>query len=79
MALPASQFPHSLEQPPTHPPVPAASAAVSFLRSIASFGFSIFAPGMSKSLGYGLGNTVLAVIAIVIGVPAIPPINYSLS
>lgn len=48
----------------------AALAAVSFLRSIAGFGFPLFAPAMFKSLGYGLGNTVLAVIALVIGVPS---------
>lgn len=51
------------------PPAPTALAAVSFLRSLAGFGFPIFAPEMFKSLGYGLGNTVLAVIALVIGVP----------
>ncbi|RDX51047.1 MFS polyamine transporter [Lentinus brumalis] len=48
-----------------------ALAAVSFLRSIAGFGFPLFAPAMYKTLGYGVGNTVLAAIAFVIGVPAI--------
>ncbi|KAF9652760.1 MFS polyamine transporter [Thelephora ganbajun] len=47
-----------------------ALAAVYFLRPIAGFGFPIFAPGMFKYLGYGVGNTVLAVITIVIGAPA---------
>ena len=70
MPLLVSQLPHSLEQPLTHSLIIAALASVSILRSIAGFGFPIFAPGMFRSLGYGMGNTVLAVIAVVIGVPA---------
>ncbi|PIL26869.1 MFS general substrate transporter [Ganoderma sinense ZZ0214-1] len=48
-----------------------ALAAVSFLRSMAGFGFPLFAPAMYDRLGYGVGNTVLAAIALVIGCPAI--------
>lgn len=47
-----------------------ALAAVIFLRSLAGFGFPLFAPAMYNALGYGKGNTILAVIAIVVGCPA---------
>jgi len=47
-----------------------ALAAVSFFRAIAGFGFPLFAPAMYRALGYGKGDTVLAVCAIVIGCPA---------
>jgi len=47
-----------------------ALAAVSFLRSLAGFGFPLFAPPLYNSLGYGLGNTVIAIIGIVLGCPA---------
>ncbi|KAI0266420.1 MFS polyamine transporter [Gloeopeniophorella convolvens] len=47
-----------------------ALAAVSFLRSLAGFGFPLFAPTMYNALGYGKGNTILAAVAIVIGCPA---------
>ncbi|KAG1879260.1 uncharacterized protein F5891DRAFT_1097242 [Suillus fuscotomentosus] len=40
-----------------------------FLRSLAGFGFSLFAPAMYK-LGFGKGDTILAVVAIVVGCPA---------
>jgi MFS family permease len=46
------------------------TAAVVFLRSIAGFGFPLFAPYMYQKLDYGWGNSLLAFIAIVIGVPA---------
>lgn len=50
----------------------AASAvgAMTVLRSLAGFGFPLFAPTMYDRLGYGMGGTVLAVIAIVIGWPS---------
>ncbi|TBU49917.1 MFS polyamine transporter [Dichomitus squalens] len=48
-----------------------ALAATSFLRSVAGFGFPLFAPAMFKALGYGVGNTILAAIAFAIGCPAI--------
>ncbi|KIH90317.1 MFS multidrug transporter [Sporothrix brasiliensis 5110] len=50
----------------------AASAvgATTVLRSIAGFGFPLFAPNLYSSLGYGKGNTVLAAIGIAVGWPA---------
>ncbi|EXV00990.1 MFS transporter [Metarhizium robertsii] len=50
----------------------AASAvgAITVLRSLAGFGFPLFAPTMYRNLGYGMGGTVLAIISIVIGWPA---------
>ncbi|KIJ04756.1 hypothetical protein PAXINDRAFT_94341, partial [Paxillus involutus ATCC 200175] len=47
-----------------------ALAAVSCLRSLAGFGFPLFAPAMYSALGFGKGDTILAVVAIVIGCPA---------
>lgn len=49
----------------------ASGAAASQLpRNIFAFGFPIFAPSMYGSLGYGVGNTTFAAIAIVFGIPA---------
>lgn len=45
-------------------------AAVNFLRAMAGFGFPLFAPAMYQALGYGKGNTLLAVLGIVLGCPA---------
>ncbi|KAG7441537.1 MFS polyamine transporter [Guyanagaster necrorhizus] len=45
-------------------------AAVSCLRSLAGFGFPLFATSMYDKLGYGKGDTILAVVAIVLGCPA---------
>ncbi|KII85807.1 hypothetical protein PLICRDRAFT_44216 [Plicaturopsis crispa FD-325 SS-3] len=47
-----------------------ALAAVAFLRSIAGFGFPLFAPAMYAALGYGRGDTVLAGLAVVLGCPS---------
>ncbi|KJA23932.1 hypothetical protein HYPSUDRAFT_184646 [Hypholoma sublateritium FD-334 SS-4] len=47
-----------------------ALAVVSCLRSIAGFGFPLFAPVLYEKLGYGKGNTVLACLAIGLGCPA---------
>ena len=47
-----------------------ALAACSFLRSLAGFGFPLFAPYMFDALEYGWGNSVLAFIGIGIGIPA---------
>ena len=47
-----------------------AIAAATVLRSLAGFGFPLFAPTMYDSLGFGWGNSVLAFIAIALGVPA---------
>lgn len=47
-----------------------AVASITFLRSIAGFAFPLFAPELYAQLGYGWGNSVLAFVAIAIGVPA---------
>lgn len=46
-----------------------AVAAVTILRSLAGFGFPLFAPAMYQALGTGWGNTVVAFAAIGIGIP----------
>lgn len=50
----------------------AASAvgAATVLRSLAGFGFPLFAPAMYDRLGYGVGGTVLAACAVAIGFPS---------
>lgn len=50
----------------------AASAlgAATVLRSLAGFGFPLFAPYMYKALGYGWGNSLLGFIAMGLGIPA---------
>ncbi|KAI1105777.1 MFS general substrate transporter [Jackrogersella minutella] len=53
-----------------HEYVASASAASQFLRSIAGFAFPIFAPAMYQNLGYGWGNSLLALTFVVIGCPA---------
>ncbi len=40
------------------------------MRSLAGFGFPLFAPTMYNALGYGKADTILAVAAIVLGCPA---------
>ncbi|MCJ1391464.1 hypothetical protein MMC18_004328 [Xylographa bjoerkii] len=47
-----------------------ATAASQFLRSLTAFAFPIFAPSMYQALGYGWGNSVLAFLSLLIGVPA---------
>jgi hypothetical protein len=47
-----------------------ALAAAAFLRSLAGFGFPLFAPKMYSALGYGKGDTILAAAAIALGCPA---------
>ncbi|TVY33169.1 putative efflux pump [Lachnellula subtilissima] len=47
-----------------------ASAATQFLRSLAAFGFPLFAPKMYEVLGYGWGNSTLAFVGLAIGIPA---------
>ena len=47
-----------------------AVAAIVFLRSLAGFGFPLFAPALYGALGCGCGNTLLAGVAIVLGIPA---------
>lgn len=50
----------------------AASAigAATVLRSLAGFGFPLFAPYMYNALGFGWGNSFLGFLAIVLGFPA---------
>lgn len=45
-------------------------AAAVVMRSLAAFGFPLFAPYMYDALGYGWGNSLLGFLAIVIGIPA---------
>ena len=47
-----------------------ALAAILCLRSLAGFGFPLFAPAMFGVLGYGKGCTVLAGVSIALGCPA---------
>lgn len=47
-----------------------AIAAATVLRSLAGFGFPLFAPAMYKALDYGWGNSLLGFIGIGLGVPA---------
>ena len=45
-------------------------AAAAVLRSMAGFGFPLFAPAMYSALDYGWGDSVLGFVAIAIGAPA---------
>ena len=47
-----------------------AISAVAVLRSLAGFGFPLFAPYMYDALGYGWGNSLLAFLGLGLGVPA---------
>lgn len=44
-------------------------AAATFLRSLAGFGFPLFASYMYARLGNGWGNSLLAFLALVLGIP----------
>jgi hypothetical protein len=46
-----------------------ATAATTFLRSLCSFSFPLFAPYLVDKLGYGWEGTLLGCIAVVLGVP----------
>ena len=59
---------YALDVYPTY--AASASAGSMFFRSLAGFSFPIFAPYLYRSLGYGWGNSLLALIAAVIGIPA---------
>ena len=48
-----------------------ALAAAVVLRSLAGFGFPLFAPAMYDKLKYGWGNSVLAFAGIAVGFPAV--------
>ncbi|KAI1815590.1 MFS general substrate transporter [Poronia punctata] len=45
-----------------------ALSAMQFLRSLAAFLFPLFAPGLYGVLGYGWGNTLIALVGIAVGV-----------
>lgn len=45
-------------------------AAAVFVRSLGGFAFPLFAPSMYRELGQGWGNTVLALVSAVIGIPS---------
>ncbi|KAF2821238.1 MFS general substrate transporter [Ophiobolus disseminans] len=47
-----------------------AIAAATVLRSLAGFGFPLFAPAMYSALDFGWGNSLLGFIALGLGVPA---------
>ncbi|KAK7057779.1 putative efflux pump antibiotic resistance protein [Favolaschia claudopus] len=47
-----------------------ALAASQFLRSLTAFLFPLFAPAMYKAMGYGWGNTMLALCGLFFGLPA---------
>jgi len=47
-----------------------ATAASQLLRSLMAFTFPLFAPAMYRALGYGWGNSLLALITLLFGVPA---------
>lgn len=47
-----------------------AIAAATVLRSLAGFGFPLFAPAMFADLDFGWGNSLLGFLAIVLGVPS---------
>ena len=45
-------------------------AAGMTLRSLAGFGFPLFAPNMYDAPGYGCGNSVVAFAGVAVGLPA---------
>ncbi|KAI9825596.1 MAG: hypothetical protein M1819_000492 [Sarea resinae] len=47
-----------------------AIAAVTLIRNLPGTGFPLFAPYMYDKLGYGWGSTVLALVAVCIGIPS---------
>lgn len=47
-----------------------ATAASQLLRSLMAFTFPLFAPAMYRALGYGWGNSMLALITLLFGIPA---------
>lgn len=49
--------------------VASATAASQFLRSVCAFAFPLFAPQLYESLGYGWGNTTLALLFCALAVP----------
>jgi len=47
-----------------------ATGASQFLRSLSAFTFPLFAPAMYRAVGYGWGNSVLALVALLVAIPA---------
>lgn len=47
-----------------------ATAASQFIRSLTAFAFPLSAPYMYRALGYGWGNTIVALISLAVGSPA---------
>lgn len=47
-----------------------ATAASQLLRSLLAFTFPLFAPAMYRALGYGWGNSLLALITLMFAIPA---------
>ncbi|KAF2170470.1 hypothetical protein M409DRAFT_19291 [Zasmidium cellare ATCC 36951] len=47
-----------------------AMAAVNTLRFLCAFSFPLFAPSLYSGVGYGWTNTILALVAVVLGIPA---------
>lgn len=47
-----------------------ALAASQLVRSLTAFGFPLFAPRLYAALGYGWGNSLLALVSAAIGIPA---------
>ncbi|CAG8428851.1 unnamed protein product [Penicillium salamii] len=47
-----------------------ATGAVYILRALTGFGFPLFGPAMYRTLDFGWGTTVVALVAVVLGVPA---------
>ncbi|KAK5704727.1 hypothetical protein LTR17_021641 [Elasticomyces elasticus] len=50
--------------------VASGAAASQFLRSIFGFCFPLFAPALYMRLGYGTGNTTIALVFLALGIPA---------
>lgn len=47
-----------------------AMAATQFLKSLTAFLFPLFAPSMYRAVGYGWGNSSMALAGLVLGIPA---------
>ena len=62
-------YAYTIDSYPEH--VSSAMAAVQFTRSLTAFAFPLFAPTMYEQLGYGWGNTLLALMFLAIGAPAL--------
>jgi MFS family permease len=50
--------------------VASATAASQFLRSVFAFCFPLFAPALYNSLGYGWGNTTIALVFLALAIPS---------